>query len=251
MTIWKWAAASQRGTAHIQAGDHRQDAFRVLAADAGFLIMVACDGAGSTRHGGQGAALVARLLSSRAKAWITSRHALPSIDAITLWVEEARASIAKSAERIGCTIGDFATTLVMAISNGRSTLTAHIGDGAIVARCSGSGDMVSLSWPNSGDYASETFFLTDAVPSLRLGVIDDYPIDRLALLTDGMERLSLDFAGHRPHTRFFECLLTPLAQSLASGRDVALSRQLAAFLVSDSVNARTDDDKTLVIALLS
>lgn len=247
-TGWKWAAASQRGTAHVQTGERRQDAFRVLAADAGFLVAVACDGAGSACHGGLGAATAARLVSSRAKAWIGAQKSIPTADAIFSWVEEARAVLTAGADRNGGVLSDFATTLALAISDGHSTLTAHIGDGAIVARCQNSTDILSLSWPDSGDFASMTFFLTDAVPRLRIGIIKDHPIDRLALLTDGLERLALNFAETIPHARFFEGLFAPIGQRDAVGRNAVLTAQLATFLDSANVNARTDDDKTLIVA---
>ena len=155
-----------------------------------------------------------------------------------------------SAERTGSAIADFATTLVMVVSNGTQVVTAHIGDGAIVARCAGSTDVNALSWPHNGEYASTTFFLTDAAPCVRIGVIDDYPIDRLALMTDGIERLALDFAGRIAHRPFFDGVFGTISPGQSTGPDRILSRRLAAFLDSDTVNARTDDDKTLILAAL-
>ena len=245
---WTWAAASCRGTAHAQAGEGRQDAYRVVPAEPCFLVAIACDGAGSTTHGGAGAAIAARVLSSRAKAWIATTGTIPTPEAVALWVTEARALIATAAARRNLVAGDFATTIVMAISDGASTLTAQIGDGAIVARCAGTDELVALSWPESGDYAATTFFLTDGVPRLRIGLLDALLIDRLGLLTDGLERLALDFVGSTPHRLFFDAMFAAVASGQGAGRDALLSPQLSAFLDSDRVIARTDDDKTLILA---
>jgi len=75
------------------------------------------------------------------------------------------------------------------------------------------------------------------------------PLDRLAVMTDGIERLALDFAAFVPHSPFFEGVSKPVAASGIGGADSDLSRKLAAYLASDAVNARTDDDKTLILAV--
>jgi len=144
---------------------------------------------------------------------------------------------------------DFATTVVMAISDGLFTMTATIGDGAIVARRAEASTLDALSWPEHGDYAATTFFLTDAVPRLRIGVMHDLPIDRIAVLTDGLERLALDFRDRVAHRPFFDVMFSAVASCPEIGRNGALSRHLAAFLECEAVNKRTDDDKTLILAV--
>ncbi|WP_137787493.1 PP2C family serine/threonine-protein phosphatase [Sphingomonas sp. 3P27F8] len=248
MPGWTWAGASQRGTAHAQAGEHRQDAFCVLAVEPGYLIAVVCDGAGSTKYGGLGAAIAARVLTNRAADWIAAKGRMPTPSEIELWVAEVRLMIIVSADRLGCAPSQFAATLVLAVSDGTSAITAHIGDGAIVARPAGDTALVDLSWPDSGEYASTTYFLTDASPRLRISVINHCPIDRLALLTDGLERLALDFAASASHRPFFDGLFSAVAASNTVGADRSLSHKLAAWLDSADVNSRTDDDKTLILA---
>lgn len=250
MAEWTWASASRRGTAHAQAGERRQDACRVLTAETGFVIAIACDGAGSAVLGGYGAAIATRVLSNRAKDWVSFKGVIPTADALALWVAEVRLMIFASADRLGCVAGDFATTVVMAVSDGTNTITAHIGDGAIVARRSGSTDLDALSWPHNGDYASTTFFLTDLNPCLRIGVANEVPIDRLAVLTDGIERLALDFVGRVAHRPFFDGIFGAMFGGNIAAPDRPLSRRLAAFLDSNTVNVRTDDDKTLILAAL-
>ncbi len=247
MPDWTWAAASQRGTAHVANGAGRQDAYRVLAVGR-FVIAIACDGAGSTRHGRLGAVVASRILSMRAAEWVGRHEAVPLPGTVELWVAEARLAILVHADRRSCVMGEFASTLALAISDGTTTITAHIGDGAIVGRRAGSNSFEDLSWPESGQYASTTFFLTDEALRLRIGLMSGIAVDRLAIMTDGIERLALNLADRVVHPPFFRSMFAPFASIEACGRDQKLSDQLATFLSSDQINARTDDDKTLVLA---
>ncbi len=135
-------------------------------------------------------------------------------------------------------------------SDGTDTLVVHIGDGAAVARNAVTGDWEAMSWPAQGEYASTTFFLTDdGGPRVRI-VRSAVPVDRVAVFTDGIERLALDFAAERAHGPFFSGMSDPVAAAAASGWNLPLSRKLGDYLASPAVNARTDDDKTLILACL-
>ncbi|MEO9132310.1 MAG: PP2C family serine/threonine-protein phosphatase [Sphingomonas sp.] len=252
MAIWTWAAASRRGSAHAERGDRRQDAFRIVAPASthDFLVLVACDGAGSASHGGEGASLTAWTLTECARTWLLDNSCLPERCDVTLWVQLARVLIANAATARGLAPADFSTTLVMAISNGASTLTVHVGDGAVIGRDMVSGTWLSLSWPENGEYAATTYFLTDEPePRLRIA-LHETAIDRLAVMTDGLERMALNFTSAAPHAPFFEAMFRPVAASNVAGPNRPLSRQLAAYLDGKQVLARTDDDKTLILAAL-
>jgi hypothetical protein len=58
--------------------------------------------------------------------------------------------------------------------------------------------------------------------------------------------LALDFINSQPHGRFF----TPLFATLrSSGGTEGLRTALCGFLDSERVNTRTDDDKSLLLAI--
>ena len=137
----------------------------------------------------------------------------------------------------------------MALSNGQETLVAHIGDGGIVARLADSGTWQPLSWPDHGEYASTTRFVTDEPPAPLRTHITRQPIDALALFSDGIERMVLDMATQTPFARFFSTMAAPLPKE--PGKAHTLSGQLKAYLDSEAVNSRTDDDKTLVMTVLN
>ena len=248
---WRWAAASRCGTAHAANGERRQDAFRVVGGgDGGAFCAVVCDGAGSAPHGGEGASLAARSLTCSARAHFDRGGDLPGDDEVAIWMGRARDAITSTSAARGLATDDFATTVVMAMAIRGETVVAHIGDGAAAGRENSTSSWVALSWPDQGEHACETFFLTDAgAPRLRIARYDG-PLDRIVLTTDGLERLALNFAARTPHVPFFDGISGPVANGIGAGRLDGLSRRLGAFLDSDPVNARTDDDKTIVVAVV-
>jgi hypothetical protein len=72
------------------------------------------------------------------------------------------------------------------------------------------------------------------------------PVDELALFTDGLQMLALHFASRSAHRPFFEPLFTTLREA---ANPEALGGPLREFLDSPAVNERTEDDKTLVLAI--
>jgi len=198
--------------------------------------------------GGQGAALIARAVDTKARERCRATLGAIPDDVVWSWVTEARDRVAKAAAKRDLTRRDFAATMICVISDGSETLVAHIGDGAVVVRDRADQLWHVLSWPSHGEYASTTFFVTDEpAPKLVLQRRAS-PISALVAFTDGLERLALDFAAGRAHAPFFQGILGPVAASEAVGRDQSLCAALARYLDSDAVNARTDDDKTLLVA---
>lgn len=243
-------AASRQGTAHARAGSRRQDAMAAFAAHEGKVIVaIACDGCGSATHGRTGAKLVAATLARCAKLHLQTADRLPGHVQLTAWLENARKRLLVTAARLDLPTRDFATTVVFALSDGQSSIVCHVGDGAAVGRCAISGTWVALSWPAAGEYAGTTDFMTDDRPVLRATIVEG-GIDRLALFTDGLERLALNFREQTPHPQFFEALDARLPCHHPLGHDVSTSHTLAALLDGEAVCARTDDDKTIIFAAL-
>jgi hypothetical protein len=241
---WSWASASRIGTSHLRNGTGCQDAHRCLEVG-NALIAVASDGAGSAAMGAGGAAIVCRTVSS-ALADFARRGRSPDDEEIHEIVDRVRDRIALAAAKRGLTSRDFAATLVAVHAHETDTIAVHVGDGAAVV--GGVDEWMSASWPDAGEFAGTTFFVTDdagaKIRIARLGA----PVDRVAVLTDGLERLALDFARNEPHAQFFEGMMRPLASAVSRGRSESVSGGLDRFLGGESVTSRTDDDKTLIIA---
>jgi|ERR1700723_675637 len=250
MTGWTWAAASCRGTSHDKTGTRLQDAFACCSPSSGIpVVAMVSDGAGTAELGGQGASLVCRSLTIRARQHFLNTLNLPSDEEITTWYDEIRDLIGAIALRRSRELRDFAATSVCVISTGTETVVAHVGDGCAVLRDDVLGAWIAPSWPHQGEFASTTYFVTDQ-DSLQLR-ISRYPapIGAIAVFSDGIERLALNFATRAPSQQFFDGIISPVVASVARGRDRLLSRMLKEFLGSEKVNARTDDDKSLVIAV--
>jgi hypothetical protein len=163
------------------------------------------------------------------------------------WLDEIRDRIAFEAEKRSAKPRDFAATIVGALIGGDNSVFYHIGDGAAVYRAASEADWIVASWPAQGEYASTTNFVTDdPEPKSRIVVVDD-EIAEVAVLTDGLERLVLNFANHTAHAPFFNKMLMPMAGTVG-GRNRKLSSNLLSFLDSPTVCDKTDDDKTLIFA---
>jgi hypothetical protein len=130
--------------------------------------------------------------------------------------------------------------------NAEALAVAQLGDGVAVAARQDGGWFLAAA-PQKGEYANETHFLTQADALERLAVwVFAEPVHALAVMTDGLLRLVLDLERNTPHLPFFR----PLLAFAHEVRDEDQGRaELAAFLGSDRVSARTDDDTTLVLAV--
>ena len=220
---WSVIAARRTGESHARRRERGQDAFALRHAD-GVLVAAVADGAGSAPRGGAGSALAVRSMAQSATRWLADSPLDALTDAeVETWVDSTRERLADAAGRNGLALRDCATTLILCLSDGGQTLVAHIGDGAAVAR-GASGGWQALSWPAGGEHAGSTYFLTDETPALRL-TRHTAPVTALALFTDGLERLVLDFAEGTAHGPFFDRIAKPLDSLTTPGRDAALSRR--------------------------
>lgn len=254
MGHWTWACASHVGTSHIRTGQRLQDAyscFTCRGGDRSVFVGIVSDGAGSAEFGGEGASLVCRSIGKSVRHHFSQSVELPTVSSIEYWVDGARDLIYKAAELRAKSARDFACTLVCVISNGESSVIAHVGDGCVVAREQSSTSWFAPTWPDHGEYASTTTFVTDQpIAKVRISTVDR-SVDVLTLFSDGIERMVLDMTAKAPSEKFFNVVARPILQSVVSvGKDTPLSLQLKGYLGSEQVNARTDDDKTLVIAVL-
>jgi len=220
---------------------------RVLG-DAPPHTFVACiaDGAGSAKHSDRGSAIVCEAIVSGAAQQFQARGTLKDlqVDEVVQWCEDARTKIRTEAEWIDSNLREFASTLCGAILTPESSFFFQIGDGAIIL---GNDDLYGVVfWPQSGEYANSTNFLTADEYRDRLEFIaTDSRCSRLALMTDGLERIALRFDSQTPHGPFFD----PLFRALQTTENIErLNDDLRNFLGSSSVKLRSDDDKTLILA---
>lgn len=255
MPVWIWAGASAVGTAHQESGAPCQDAVAChvwrQSSGAEVLIAALADGAGSTERADVGAKLATSTVVDvvRESLEAGAASALETVELIRFGAERARAVIATRAGDEDRDIGDFASTLLVAILHAGGGAVGQIGDGAVVA-ADAHQSWQPVLWPDHGEFINTTRFLTDgdALEHLR---VEQLPpnIASVCLFSDGLERLVLDFRTRTAHGPFFDRLFRSFAGE-RGGHAFSISRELAALLASDIVNCRTDDDKSILCATL-
>jgi len=250
---WRTAYASVIGTAHLKSGAPCQDAGRctvILAADGSeILVAAASDGAGSAARSEIGADLAVEAFIAEFGAVARDDPTLSRIDRgfVTGWIARFQEALAARASAEGCAPSDFACTLLGAVVTASDAVYLQIGDGAIIVGTEEPDRYAWIAWPQHGEYANVTNFVTEA-HATEVAEFEKGPaIDELALFTDGIERLVLDSASRSVHAPAFLPVFAWL-RTTNPGCAVAPSEALTAYLGSAHVNARTDDDKTLVMA---
>ncbi len=256
-TDWRFALASALGTSHAKTGAPCQDASAcefVSHADAPLLVAVVADGAGSARWSQNGARLACQVVQDETRKLLEAGKGIVDIDrAFALHVlRRFQTIIGRVARRCELRPRDFACTLLVAlVGQGRSAFF-QVGDGAIVLSRADARfpepPYEYVFWPQQGEYANETFFATawNAYKVLQFEAFDA-EVEELALFSDGLQSLVLDYEHKRPHDGFFRPMFRTVRR-LPQGHSSALSRHLEHFLGSRAVTSKTDDDKSLVLA---
>lgn len=242
---WRWASASVIGSSHIQNDCRLQDACTVSKVSRDCILAIVSDGAGSAEFGAYGAWLTCRFLSVRVREWVRRNPGLPTNEELAGWIDELRDRISAIATRKESTPRQFAATLAAILVAQNEVVTLHVGDSAVVGRKGKEWEV--LCWPENGEYASSTYFVTDD-PEPRLNIAR-YPreYDAFALFSDGVGDLALSHLEKTAHARFFDPMFRPVDAASGKGRLVELSAKLASYLAGPSVCERTDDDKTLIL----
>lgn len=244
---WVVVSASVQGTSHLKIALPCQDAYAYKALNDSILVAAVADGLGSAASAQVGA----QLAVASAVAYMEQEivRTLPCDEAA--WVQltrdcfqSARASLEAEAQKSQAALRDYSTTLLLAVLAGDWLVTGHVGDGAAVAWLEDRG-LAMVSLPKNDEYVNVTYPLTmpdmDRVAEFKAGLTK---VKALALMSDGMQHVSIHTADNTPHSPFFE----PLFRQLPGVKDMLkASQNLAEFMASGPINAHTDDDKTLVL----
>jgi hypothetical protein len=251
LPVWRTAGAAVQGAAHQKQDIPCQDALGYQVTPAGAVLAVLADGAGTAAQAAEGAQAAVR----RALAALGDGLAQGNPQDEAGWqrlvldsFSQARQALEQLAADRSLPVKDFATTLACALAVDGWLVAGQIGDGAVVAGAN-DGSLFTAARPQRGEYANETYFLTlpDALERVEVFAAP-LPVSALALLSDGLTRLALQLPTNEPHLPFFG----PILSFVAGAQDeVEAGGQLAAFLASERVCARTDDDKALILAVRS
>lgn len=269
---WHILGASVTGTSHVRMGRGGDDAHahRVWGDDT--VMLAAADGAGSARFAARGSVMAVQQALESAERQFISEGQPATHEAwsafLTLVVEDVHEALSTlvygqvsfdsfpdtqssisdrdQSESIDepSSLRDLATTLLFVVVTSQWLASVQIGDGGVVVRHT-DGTIESLTLPTQQAHLDETDFITDegykvsAVYTVR----PRNDVQGIALLTDGLQMLAMHYPDNSAYAPFF----TPLFKFVAKAN--AREEELQRFLVSERICARTDDDKTLVLAV--
>lgn len=246
--MWKVVTGQATGSAHEKLRVPCQDRLAcILSHEHAAFIAAVADGAGSASLAHIGAGLAVEVITAISQLGVRAgRHDLDRV----LWdgASLARTRIFEEAAARGVPARELACTLLAVIATPAGGAALQIGDGVIVVRELGEA-WRWLFWPQKGEYANSTFFLTDdtALDEVKITPLP-YDVQDIAMLSDGLESLALHYATRTAHAPFFQGAFASVYSSQELGELVGLSASLSNFLGSPAIRARTDDDVSLVLA---
>lgn len=248
---WRTVAASVIGSSHIVNEMPCQDRcwaqVDILWDGSSLLSLFVADGAGSAMKGGEGASLAIEAAADFLSGNLKQGEFCLTDNFATDLVVAVRDRIYAEAEINFLTPRDFACTFLGVLSSPSGTLAFQIGDGGIVIDTGSCLEIAII--PMGGEYANMTHFVTDA-EAIRILKIKTYPDPalRIAVFSDGIQRLALNMVTNMPHEPFFAPFFNSMAR-VTPEQETQLQPLLVKFLESEKVNERTDDDKTLILAI--
>ena len=250
---WKIAGVSVAGFAHQADSSPCQDAHAVATLPGGYLVAVVSDGAGSAARSMEGSrqlceTVIAHLSSRLGDIESTDEHFNEAV--AKQWIEEAielvRCQFEQLAKSDGQSIYDFHATLVGAVAGPAGGVFFHVGDGAGCATRSADFSSNVVSHPENGEYANETYFVTQDEWREHLRTLAFGPeYDLIAVMSDGVTPFALARGASGPSIAVFE----PLSQFLTTHSREEGERALVALLERDALRRVTGDDKTMLWAL--
>ena len=246
--MWQVVGATVIGTGHIKRSIPCQDAFQYdIDEESNSVIVAVADGIGSAAKADIGSSFVVEEVIRCVKEQLEVKDsASECVEEVLLSsIKRTKEGLQVLADSENISVEEFGTTLVVALLDCFGISVAHIGDGAVVLQMADK-SLYTLSKPHRGEYENETFSLTssNAEKFIRISTLKE-DVRCVALMTDGLQRLSLSYPTASPHAPFFLPLFERLEYEIDTKQ---ASSQLERFLLSERVCSKTSDDKTLVLA---
>lgn len=251
--FWCSSFASVIGTSHQKKSSPCQDAglCKLVQSKEGqeVLLAVISDGAGSAPKSDIGSKITVDFFMREFESAIEDASLINIDNEFVLqWLKRLRGIISEQAEIIDSSPKDFACTILGAIVGPNNAVFFQIGDGAIIVSEKESQEYSPIFWPQHGEFANQTNFITGEcfAETLQYNYCSRV-FDKIALFSDGIERLILDFSTKKVYPPALASIFDWLETKTPIHSDIYCPA-LVAFLGSEFINSRTDDDKTLVIA---
>ena len=246
---WNIAGASARGTSHRKHNLRCQDAFACESINDDWIVLAVADGAGSAALSDIGSriAVQAAIGSLREECEAPESGTLATEDnlhaALLKTAKKTFDAVVETARQVRCLPRELASTLIVVVAGPTTTAALHIGDGAVVIEAV-DGSLVTLSKPDAGEFMGESTFLVSPNGLARARVTFAPGARSIALFSDGIQMLTLQYPLWEPFEPFFRQTFS----FMSSMRNAGATHHLESFVASDKLASRTDDDITLVLA---
>jgi hypothetical protein len=253
---WRIAMASSIGTSHAAAKQPCQDVhFQAELIDSTgqpVLLLAVADGAGSAAVAEVGASIACQTFGQLVGEYVVAGGEVRRISRalVCRWLAGVAFRVGERAKADGREPADYACTLLAAIVGEKAAAFVQVGDGAIViSQVPAVAGWRHVFWPQHGEFANTTNFVTaQNVHEVVDFALTSDPVAEVAIFTDGIENLVLQKVERQAHAPFFDSMFRAVRRSTANGVDRGLCTHLETYLSGAPVNARTDDDKTLILA---
>jgi hypothetical protein len=244
--MWSVFSASTIGKRNLEQGVAGQDASHCVVTD-DVLVAIVCDGAGSVPEGRAGSQFIAHTLAEQLSATLQAEGSAQLEATVQSAIESVRTRLADLAASRQLALHDFSCTLLGCVATRRGGCFFHIGDGFAIQQDAAGGSV--LSRPENGEYADETYFVTDENwrDHLRLTPLPaPEPGCVIGLMSDG----TAPFAVNRARDGFFRPFIDPIAAFLREATAPNGNQALRTLLESPRACEISHDDKTLLLALV-
>lgn len=203
------ASVTRQGASHAATRRPNEDSvwFKLLPQGRGIVAAVS-DGAGSAHRAKEGSHLAATYAVKRTIQAIVEDEDDPA-HAVKAGLLTAREAIKRRAEIIsGSKIEDYHCTLILVAWVEDQVAAAQVGDGAAIVEHDGVCKMLTV--PRQGEYANETFFLTEPHFQQTMFTRETSGITALALFTDGLQKYAVNFQKRKANADFVTQAITAM-----------------------------------------
>lgn len=248
--MWKAIGKSVVGVSHLQAGTACEDALQyslyTSPDNEEILIAFISDGAGSAKQ----AAMASQMAVTTALSFVTEQlqqHGVLAEKDLYQLADQVYDALQQQAYIRQLPLDEFSCTLLGCIVFNSYACFIQVGDGAIVKH-NDNDFYTPVWWPHNGEYMNTTAFINDNSFRYLKVLVTEEAVTELALFTDGLQMLALNYETETAHHPFFKDMFKWLRFASQPEEVAILNGKLEEYLGGALINKLTDDDKTLFLA---
>ncbi len=248
---WKAIGQSTQGVSHILNQKDCEDAIKygTLFENTEYETLICClsDGAGSAAYAKEAAQLAVSEGYKFLETCIERNRDVSEADIYEM-LENLIDILKDKATQAKANLNEFSCTFLGGVLFSNKSIFFQIGDGAIIC-LDDNNNYYPIWFPQNGEYQNTTSFLIDYPKVNNLFcTIFHKNIHEVAMFTDGLQLLALNYESYCVHQPFFFDMFKWLRKADNDEKITILNTKLYEYLSSKIINDRTDDDKTLFLA---